>query len=150
MLMPSIRNSFWGENLLDDFFDDFDRPSRGLAHFDRTSSLMKTDIKEDKDSYDLDIDLPGFKKENIQAELNDGYLTITAKTSEDKDEKDKHGKFIRRERYQGSCTRTFYVGEEVTQDDIKARFQDGILSLNIPKKQEQPREEKAKYISIEG
>ena len=150
MLMPSISNSFFGENLLDDFFDDFDRPSRSTSHFDRTASLMKTDIKENKDSYDLDIDLPGFKKENIEAQLNDGYLTITANTNENKDEKDKQGKFIRRERYSGTCTRTFYVGEDVTEEDIKAKFQDGILSLNIPKKEEQPKVEKAKTIFIEG
>ena len=110
---------------------------------------MKTDVRETNDAYELDIDLPGFKKENITAELKDGYLTITANKGLDKDEKDKEGKYIRQERYSGTCARTFYVGDGVTQEDIHAKFEDGILKLSVPKKDAKAVEQK-KYISIEG
>lgn len=110
---------------------------------------MKTDVKETDSTYELDVDLPGFKKENISAQLEDGYLTITANKGLDKDEKDKDGKYIRQERYSGSCSRSFYVGEGVTQDEIHAKFEDGILKLSIPKKDAKAVEKK-NYISIEG
>ena len=145
MLMPSI----FGENLLDDWFDDDFFGRRNPLYGKRAKNIMKTDVKETKDSYELDVDLPGFKKENISAQLEDGYLTITANKGLDKDEKDKDGKYIRQERYSGSCSRSFYVGEGVTQDEIHAKFEDGILKLSIPKKDAKAVEKK-NYISIEG
>ena len=148
MLMPSI----FGENLFDDFMDfPFEReffrgtPSRRTS----SQSLMKTDVKELDGSYELDIDLPGYKKEDVCAKLENGYLTISASTNKNNDEKDKDGRYIRRERYTGQCSRSFYVGNQVTQDQIKAKFENGILKLSIPKVEKQQVEQK-KYISIEG
>lgn len=139
MLMPSI----FGENLFDDFMDfPFDRS--------RKNHLMNTDIREVDGRYELDIDMPGFKKEDIKAELKDGYLTIHAETNSNKDEKDKNGNYIRRERYSGSCSRSFYVGENVKQEDIKARFEDGILKLSVPKNEATPEVEQKNYIAIDG
>ncbi len=147
MLMPSI----FGENLFDDFFNDFARPARNLMRYDApTSTVMRTDIKETEGGYELDIDLPGYKKEDVQAQLKEGYLTISASMNKDNGEKDKNGKYIRRERYFGSCSRSFYVGEAVTQEDIKARFEDGILKVSVPKKEAKPEVEESKYIAIEG
>ncbi len=145
MLMPSI----FGENLIDDFFG-FDYPFRGYQR-KNDSTLMKTDVREHQDGYELEISLPGYKKEDIQAELKDGYLTINASTSHQNDEKDeKSGKYIRRERYCGSCSRSFFVGEEVTQEEIKAKYENGILTLAIPKKEKRKPVEEKKYIAIEG
>ncbi|MCH5272104.1 MAG: Hsp20/alpha crystallin family protein [Lachnospiraceae bacterium] len=147
MLMPSI----FGESLFDDFFGDFARPVRRSARYSTpTTSVMRTDIKESDTGYELDIDLPGYKKEDVKAELKDGYLTVSAETRQNNDEQDDNGKYIRRERYYGTCSRSFYVGEEVTQDDIRARFEDGILKLSVPKKEPQPKVEESKYIRIEG
>ncbi len=145
MLMPSI----FGENLFDDFFG-FDYPVRRFQKVD-AGEMMKTDVKEHDTGYELDISLPGYKKEDVKAELKDGYLTVSASTSQDKEERDEHtGRYIRRERYTGSCSRSFYVGEDVTQEDIRARFEDGVLKLSIPKKEAQPAVETKKYIAIEG
>lgn len=147
MLMPSI----FGEDLFDNFFDDFARPSRSVVRYNTpTSSVMRTDVKETETGYELDIDLPGYKKEDVQAELKDGYLIINAKTSTNNDQKDADGKYIRRERYSGTCSRSFFVGKDIEQADIKAKFEDGILKIAVPKKQPKPVEEKSKYISIEG
>ena len=149
MLMPSI----FGESLLDDWmdfpFEDEFFGRQNPLYGKHAKNIMKTDVRETEDSYELDIDLPGFKKENINAELKDGYLTVTANKGLDKDEKDKEGKYIRQERYTGTCARTFYVGEGVTQEDIHAKFEDGILKLSVPKKDAKAVEQK-KYISIEG
>lgn len=111
---------------------------------------MKTDIKDTDTGYELTMNLPGVKKEDVKAELKDGYLTIGAVVNQNKDEKDSSGKYIRRERYCGSCSRSFYVGDEVTQEDIKAKFEDGTLKISIPKKEEKPAVEENKYIAIEG
>ena len=111
---------------------------------------MRTDVKETDAGYEVSIDLPGVKKEDVKAELNDGYLTISATVNRDNDEKDSDGKYIRRERFSGSFNRSFYVGEDVTQEDIKARFEDGTLMLMIPKKETTPQVEEKKYIAIEG
>lgn len=147
MLMPSI----FGENLFDDFFNDFARPSKSLMRYHTpASNVMRTDIKETASGYELDIDLPGYKKSEVQAELKEGYLTINASTSRDDGEKNKDGQYIRRERYYGSCSRSFYVGDAVTQEDIKARFEDGILKVSVPKKEAKPEVEESKYIAIEG
>ena len=147
MLMPSI----FGENLFDDFFDDFARPMNVIHYANPTPSAMKTDVKETDAGYELDIDLPGYKKEDVKAELKDGYMTISAeKKSEDGEKDEKSGKYLRRERYYGSCSRSFYVGKEVHQDDIKAEFKHGILTLFVPKKEAKPAVEQKHSISIEG
>ena len=112
-------------------------------------NVMKTDVKETETGYEVDIDLPGFKKDEINAKLDNGYLTISAAKGLDKDEQDKNGKYIRRERYAGSMSRSFYVGEGVTEEDIKAKYEDGILRLVVPKKDAKAVENK-KYIAIEG
>ncbi len=140
MLMPSIFN----DNLFDDFFN-FNYPTFQYG----TDDLMKTDIKETDQGYEVTMNLPGVKKEDVKAELKDGCLTIQASSNTSKDEKDSDGKYIRRERYSGSCSRSFYVGDAVTQEDIKARFEDGTLKLDIPKKEVKPAVEEKKYISIE-
>ena len=148
MLMPSI----FGENLFDDFFDDFYRPAVRRAP-QRTvtpaNGIMKTDVRETEDAYELDIDLPGYKKEDVQAQLKDGYMTITATTKKNNDQQDENGKYIRRERFAGSCSRSFYVGDTVKEEDIKARFEDGILKVTVPKKEAKPEVEEHKYIAIE-
>ena len=149
MLMPSIFN----DNVFDDFFDFpfYDDKAEKKLYGHHAANLMKTDIQEHDDGYTLEMDLPGFKKEEIQIELNNGYMTISAAKGLDEDEKDKKsGKYIRRERYTGSCQRSFYVGEDVTEEDIKAEFKHGILKLFIPKKEAKPAVEQKKYVSIEG
>lgn len=158
MLLPSI----FGEDLFDDWmdfpFDDRFEKRLNKELYGRknpvfgkhAAHIMKTDVREKKDGYEVDIDLPGFKKEQIRIELNEGYLTISAEKGLDKDEDDKEGRYIRRERFSGSCSRTFYVGENVEQSDIRASFKHGILKLTIPKKEEKPAVEENRYISIEG
>ena len=147
MLVPSI----FGEDLFDNFFEDFTRPARSVARYNApTATAMRTDIKETETGYELDVDLPGYKKENVQVELKDGCLTVTAKTAQNRDEKDENGKYIRRERYSGTCSRSFYVGEDIEQTDIKAKFEDGILKLSVPKKEAKPKVEENRYITIEG
>ena len=149
MLMPSIFNT----NLFDDFFDFpfYDDRAEKKLYGHHAANLMKTDIQEHDDGYTLEMDLPGFKKDEIKVELNNGYMTISAAKGLDEDEKDKKsGKYIRRERYTGSCQRSFYVGEDVTEEDIKAEFKHGILKLFVPKKEAKPAVEQKKYVSIEG
>lgn len=144
MLMPSI----FGEDLFDDFMDAF--PFGGYRNTSSYGNLMKTDIRDTDQGYELDIDMPGFAKEDIKAELKDGYLTVKAQSSQNRDEKDENGRYIRRERYSGSCQRSFYVGEGITQEDIKARFENGILRLSVPKREALPKKEENRYIAIEG
>lgn len=133
---------------MDDFFDI---PTfRGYRQTTNTNGLMTTDVKETDQGYEIHMNLPGVKKEDVQAELKDGYLTISASVNTNNDTKDNNGKFIRRERYSGSCSRNFYVGEQVQQEDIKAKFEDGVLKLMIPKVQAKPEVEQKKYITIEG
>ena len=149
MMMPSIFN----DNLFDDFFEFpfFDDRAERKLYGHNAKNIMKTDIKEHKDGYELEIDLPGFHKDEIQAELKDGYLNISAAKQLNQDEKEKEsGKYIRRERYSGSCQRSFYVGDEITQEDIKAEFKHGILKLFVPKKEAKPEVEQRKFVSIEG
>ena len=146
MLMPSI----FGENLFDDFFDDFARPYKVTTGYTQPANIMKTDVKEPEGSFELDIDMPGYKKEDVKAELKDGYLTITGTTKKETGDQDKKGKYVRRERYCGSCSRSFYVGKAVEKEDIKAKFEDGVLKISVPKKEEKPKVEESKYISIEG
>ena len=146
MLMPSI----FGENLFNDDWMDFGFPEVDKALYGKHAGhVMKTDVKETDVGYEVDIDLPGFKKDEISAKLDDGYLTISASKGLDKDEKNKEGKYIRKERYAGAMSRSFYVGGDVTEEDIKAKYEDGILRLSIPKKEAKAVENK-KYIAIEG
>ena len=146
MLMPSI----FGENLFNDDWMDFGFPEVDKALYGKhAQNMMKTDVKETDDSYEVDIDLPGFKKDEINAKLENGYLTISAAKGLDKDETDKKGKYIRKERYAGSMSRSFYVGESITQDDIKAKYESGILRLVVPKV-EKKEIENNRYIAIEG
>ncbi|HJD13059.1 MAG TPA: Hsp20/alpha crystallin family protein [Candidatus Ruminococcus avistercoris] len=148
MLMPSV----FGENLFDDFmdfpFDSFWNRKNPL-YGKHAKNMMKTDVRETDDSYELDIDLPGFKKDEITAKLEDGYLTVSASKGLDKDKQDKKGNYIRRERYAGAMSRSFYIGDSITQDEIKAKFENGILQLSIPKKDAKTVEQQ-KHISIEG
>ena len=110
---------------------------------------ISSDVKELDNGYEIDMELPGFAKEDVKAELNDGYLTISAEHKDTNDEKDKKGKYIRKERYYGKCQRSFYVGEHVTEEDVKAKFENGILQLFVPKKETKPEVEEKKYIAIE-
>lgn len=153
MLLPSI----FGENLFDDFFDDvpfFDNRAENQIekklYGRHAHNVMKTDIKETDDGYELIVDLPGFKKDEIKVSLEDGYLTIEAAKGLDEDEQEKKsGKYIRKERYAGALSRTFYLGEEIREEEIKAKFENGILSVSIPKEEEK-KVEGPKHISIEG
>ena len=142
-LVPSV----FRNNLFEDFFHDFDRPLKRVPC--PQTQLMRTDIKETKDSYELDVELPGVKKEDVKAQLKDGYLTISAETKSESDE-EKEGKYLRRERHYGASCRSFYVGEELSEEDIKAKFADGILRLSVPKKELQEKVEAPRFIAIEG
>ena len=150
MMMPSI----FGENLFDDFMNDFAFPA--FEDVDKelygkhAKNLMKTDVKDTENGYEVDIDLPGFKKDEIKVKLEDGVLTISAAKELDKGEKDKKGSYLRRERYAGSMSRSFYVGDHVTVEDIHPKYENGILSFSVPKAENKPIEEKNKYIAIEG
>ena len=147
-MLPSI----FRDNLFDDMFDfDFDKEFNRMMrplYGKHARNLMKTDVRETDNSYELDIDLPGFKKDEISVQLDNGYLSISASKGLDKDEENKNGKYIRRERYAGAMNRTFYVGDNLTQQDIQAKFEDGILKISVPKKDVQQIEQN-KYIAIE-
>ncbi len=145
MFMPSIL----GTDLFDDIFGGY-TPARKPTRMYRmtTAESMKTDIKETDGGYELCIDLPGYKKEDVKAELKDGYMTISAETKTDDEKTDEDGKFIYRERFMGSCSRSFYVGEHITEEDIQAKFEDGILKMFVPKKEVTPQIEQKKFISI--
>ena len=134
MLVPRRKN--W--DLFDDFFEDFPVVE---------SKCMKTDIKEHENNYELIVDLPGFSKDNINISIENGYLEISAKTTSDKEENEK-GKYLRRERFEGEYRRSFYVGDNITEDEIKASFKNGILKINVPKVKENPKANK-KYIEID-
>ena len=131
-MLPSV----FGESLFDGFFNDaFGKGFFGCdpLYGKREKNLMKTDVRETEDNYEVDVDLPGFKKEEVNLELNDGYLTITAEKGLNKEEKDEQGRYIRQERYRGCCSRSFYVGD-VKPDEVAAKYEDGILKLTLPKK----------------
>ena len=148
MMTPSI----FGENLFDDWMDQFDKAfwnNSNPLYGKHAKNMMKTDVREHDTGYELDIDLPGFKKDEIQVQLEDGYLTVCAEKGLDKDEKDKKGRYIRQERYAGAMQRSFYVGDAVTEEDIKAKYENGILSISVPKKDAKAADEK-KTIAIEG
>lgn len=136
--------NYFNDNLFDSFFGDF-----GKTAIAGTSVQMKADIKESDEGFELLIDLPGYRLEDVKAKLKEGYLTVSAESSSDNEDKDEKGRFIRRERYHGSCSRSFFVGRQVKQEDIKAAFRDGILKIDIPKKQVLPEPEN-NFIAIEG
>lgn len=135
MLVPK-RNSF---DLFDDFFDE------GLFN-KKEKNMMKTDIRELKDKYVIDIDLPGFKKENINISLNNGYLNISAKNSTEINEEEE--KYVHQERFYGECSRNFYVGDSIKEEDISAEFKDGILKIDIPKKNDEEEKQETRQIEI--
>lgn len=149
MLMPSILSDNFFDNWMDTPFEREFFGRKSPVYSGHVDQMMRTDIREADGGYELDMDLPGFKKEDIKVQLQDGYLTVSASRNTDNDKKDENGKYIRRERYAGTVSRSFYVGEYVTESDIHAKFENGILKLSIPKKEEKPVEEK-KYVTIEG
>ena len=148
MMMPSV----FGRDIFDDFMDGFAFPDVSKELYGKhAKNVMKTDVRELDNGYEIIVDLPGFKKDEIEVQLEDGYLTISAAKGLDKDEKEKDtGKYIRRERYAGACCRSFYVGEDIGEKDIKAEFKHGILKLFVPKKEAKPQVEEKHTIAIEG
>ena len=147
-MLPSI----FGENLFDDFFGDpfgmMMPQGRDPLYGKHAKNLMKTDVREMDGSYELDVDLPGFKKDEVHVDLKNGYLTIQAAKGLDKEEQDKKGKYIRQERYAGACSRSFYVGWDVEPDEISAKFESGILQISVPKETRKP-EVKSTSVSIQ-
>ena len=154
MLMPKVFRR--EENLFDDWFDQFDLMDREMEQLNRklygkhSNREMLTDVKEHEDHYDVVIDLPGFKKDEINVELNDGYLTISAQKGHDEEEKNKAGKLIRQERYSGMMSRSFYVGDQVGVEEIHGKYEGGVLTLSVPKKEEQKEVGHSNRIMIEG
>ena len=142
MLMPSI----FGEDL----FDDWMRFPVERETANRAADLMKTDIKEEDGNYELSIDLPGFNKEDMKIQLKEGYLTIQAARTDSKDEKDQNGRYVRRERYTGRCSRSFCVGKSIQQEDVRAKYENGVLKVTCPKEEKKKEIEENKWISIEG
>ena len=142
-MVPGFRTNFFNDadSFFNRDFNAFQKENRGL---------MRTDIQEKDGLYLMKMDLPGFDKQDIEAELKDGYLVVSASNQSEENEKDKKGNFIRRERYYGSCSRSFFVGEDITEEDIKAKFEDGILKISVPKKEAKPQIEQKKVIAIEG
>ena len=146
MMMPSV----FGRDIFDDFMDGFAFPDVSKELYGKhAKNVMKTDVRDLDNGYEIIVDLPGFKKDEIEVQLEDGYLTISAAKGLDKDETDKKGNYIRKERYSGSMSRSFYVGDGISEDDIHGKFENGILQLDVPKKEVKAVETK-KRISIEG
>lgn len=152
MWMPTMFDrDFFADFFDDPFFNDkemrkLEKKLAGKPHTRSVQNLMRTDVKETADAYEMKVELPGFKKENISLTLENGYLTIYAEKDSDED---RGGKFLRRERYAGACKRSFYVGDELHEDQIKAEFKHGVLKIDLPKKKEVPAVEQSKYIAIE-
>ena len=152
MWMPTMFDrDFFADFFDDPFFNDkemrkLEKKLAGKPHTRSVQNLMRTDVKETADAYEMKVELPGFKKENIRLTLEDGYLTIYAEKDSDEE---RGGKFLRRERYAGACKRSFYVGDELHEDQIKAEFKHGVLKIDLPKKKEVPAVEQSKYIAIE-
>ena len=151
MMVPMRRNRNLLSELMTDPFDAFfnaaSAPMQAMQKMSPT--LMRTDIKETDGGYELVIDMPGFKKDDVQAELKDGYRTITAQTKTESEDKDEKGTYVRKERFSGKCSRTFYVGDDIEEDDIKAKFDNGTLQIDVPKKVAKPEPETSRSISID-
>lgn len=145
MLVPANK-SFFNDFMMSPFDAFFDVPSSNAKSM---PGLMKTDVKETDDAFELTIDLPGMKKENVTAELKNGYLEVSAHTHQETEDAGAKGSYLRKERFDGTCSRSFYVGDDITQEDVKAKYDNGILALTIPKKTRKQLEEK-KTIAIEG
>ena len=146
MLLTDI----FGRSFMDDFFEDFANSSYYRPNRIGSIPAMKADVQELDNAYQIDLDLPGFKKEDLHAELKDGYLTIKATRENKEEEKDTQGRYIRQERYAGHYQRSFYVGEDITQEDVHAAFENGVLKLTVPKKEAQPKITESRTIMIEG
>ena len=145
MLMPSI----FGEDLFDDFMGYPTGRQAAANAYPQVKDMMKTDIRDVDGNYELEIDLPGFKKDEIQIELKDGYLTVTATAKKaEENTSDKKEKYVQKERFHATCNRSFYVGDNMKQEDIKAKFENGVLTLQVPKKEEIPEEQTKKFITI--
>ncbi len=147
MLMPSLFHDSFVDNFFDDMFS-FPTMEPVFHEFNTVNTMMSTDVQDLGNAYQLEIELPGYNKEDIHAELRNGYMTITAKKEDEKNEKNEAGEYIRRERFLGECSRSFYVGEHVKEEDVKAGFENGILKVVYPKKEETPQIEEKKYINI--
>ena len=148
MYMPSI----FGESLFDNMFpfdEKFFTEKKDPLYGKNVSRLMKTDVRETEKTYELDIDLPGFKKEDVKIQLKNGYLNIQATREEKKDEKDDKGKYVRRERYTGTCNRSFYVGSSIKHEDIHAKYENAILHVTFPKEETKKEAEEKKFVSID-
>ncbi len=145
MLMPSI----FGEDLFDEFMGYPTGRHSACNVYPQVKDMMKTDIRDVDGNYELDIDLPGFKKEDVKIQLKDGYLNIQATREEKKDANDEKGKYVRRERYSGTCARSFYVGANIKHEDIHAKYDNGILKLTFPKEETKKEVEEKKLISID-
>ena len=149
-MMPTI----FRDSLFDDFMNDFTFPSfpdvEKRLYGKHGQNLMKTDVKEKDGNYEIDIDLAGFRKDEIRMELENGYLTVSASKGVENDSKDDEGSYLRRERYAGSMSRRFYVGDHVTEEDIHPKYENGVLSFSVPKEEAKKIENKKRYISIEG
>ena len=149
MMMPSI----FGENLFDEWMNfPFERDffgERNPLYGKHAKNMMKTDVRENENTYELDVDLPGFKKEDVKIQLKNGYLNIQATREEKKDEKDDKGKYVRRERYTGTCNRSFYVGSSIKHEDIHAKYENGILHVTFPKEETKKEAEEKKFVSID-
>ena len=139
MMLPRRRNNYdlWDEMFKDPFFTG------------ESNKIMKTDIKEKKDKYLIEMDLPGYEKDNIKIEIEDGYLNIHATANSSKDENDDEGEFVRKERYFGECSRSFYIGDDITEEDIRASFKNGTLKIEVPKKEAKKEIPEKKYIAID-
>ena len=146
MLMPSI----FGEDLFDDFMGYPTGRQAAANAYPQVKDMMKTDILDVDGNYELSMDLPGFRKEDVKIQLKDGYLNIQASRTENKDDKDNNGKYVHRERYTGQCSRSFYVGKELEHEDIHAKYDNGVLTVTFPKEAKKKVPEEKKFISIEG
>ncbi|MBW3088391.1 Hsp20/alpha crystallin family protein [Bifidobacterium sp. 82T24] len=149
-MFPALMNDTMFSDLFDDPFFEGWRSAGNNAAAAMPTTMMSTDVRETDKAYDVDIDMPGFDKDDINVELNNGYLTVSAHKDEDHGDKDDAGKWLRRERYVGTCSRSFYVGEDVKESDIHASYKNGTLCLEVPKIEAKPQVEAKHQIAIEG
>lgn len=153
MMIPLRRGQNFLNELMTDPFDAFFNAAMSPVHTlqEMSPTLMRTDIKKTGEGYEMTIDLPGFKKDDVQVELHDEYLVVSAEAQSESEDKNEEGTYVRKERFSGKCSRTFYVGDDVDEDDIAAKFEDGVLKIGVrTKKEEEPEPETKKLITIEG